>query len=122
MKVRKLGLPEAERAVQNLTVNVTGHGARFNYQSTDYSTNIVTVNASVVNHLQSLRTEIHRAALNSDDKDAALEVVDAIEEQIASGKPKKSVVTALLASLPAVESITNIGKNIYDAIQAAGQI
>ena len=122
MKVRKLGLPEAERAAQNLTVNMTGHGARFNYQSTDHSTNVLTVNASVVNHLQRLRTEIQRAALNSCEKDAALEVVDAIEEQVASGKPKKSVVTALLASLPAVESFTNIGKTIYEAIQASGQL
>jgi hypothetical protein len=122
MKVRKLGLPEAERAAQNLTVNMTGHGARFNYQSTDHSTNVLTVNASVVNHLQRLRTEIQRAALNSGEKDAALEVVDAIEEQVASGKPKKSVVTALLASLPAVESFTNIGKTIYEAIQASGQL
>lgn len=122
MKVRKLGLPEAERAIQHLTVHMTGHGARFNNQSADHSTNAVTVNASVVNHLQSLRTEIQRAILSTDERGAALEVVDAIEDQVASGKPKKSIVAALLASLPAIESITNIGKNIYEALRAGGQI
>lgn len=122
MKVRKLGLPEAQHAIQHLTVNMNGHGARFNNQSVDHSTNVVTVHTSVVNHLQDLRTEIQKAPLSDDEKSAALEVVEAIEDQVTSGKPKKSIVTALLASLPAIESITSIGKNIYDALQAAGQI
>jgi len=122
MKVRKLGLPEAQRAIQHLTVNMNGHGARFNNQSADNSTNTVTINTSVVNHIQNLRTAIQKAVLSEDEKNAALDVVEAIEDQVVSGKPKKSIVTALLASLPAVESITNIGKNIYDALQSAGQI
>lgn len=122
MKVRKLGLPEAQRAIQHLTVNMNGHGARFNNQSVDNSTNTVSINTSVVNYFQDLRTEIQKAALTEDEKNAAMEVVEAIEDQVASGKPKKSIVTALLASLPAVESITSIGKNIYDTLQAAGQI
>ncbi|MDD0813371.1 hypothetical protein PSQ39_01885 [Curvibacter sp. HBC28] len=122
MKVRKLGLPEAQRAIQHLTVNMNGHAARFNNQSVDNSTNVVTVNTSVFNHLQNLRAEIQKAALKPDEKNAALEIVDAIEDQIDSGKPKKSIMTALLASLPAIDSVTSIGKNIYDALHAAGQI
>ncbi len=122
MKVRKLGLPEVARAVQHLTVHMNGHGARFNNHSADHSTNVVTVNTSVVTHLQQLRSEIQNAALSADEKNAALEVVDEIENQVNSGRPKKSIVTALLASLPAVDAVTSIGKNIYDALQAAGSI
>jgi hypothetical protein len=122
MKVRKLGLPEAQRAIQHLTVNMSGHAARFNHQSVDHSTNVVTINTTLGNHLQDLRTEIQQAPLTEGEKVAALEIVEAIEDQVASGAPKKSIVTALLASLPAIDSITSIGKNIYDALQAAGQI
>jgi hypothetical protein len=44
MRVRKLGLPEADRAVQNITYNLNGPNSRINQHSVDNSVNTVTLN------------------------------------------------------------------------------
>ena len=48
MDVRKLGIPEAKSAIQNITYNVTGHNARINQNSVDQSVNIVNVAPDVL--------------------------------------------------------------------------
>ncbi|MEJ2794647.1 hypothetical protein WAE56_14650 [Iodobacter sp. LRB] len=103
---------EVQRAAQHITYNISGSNARVNNHSTDNSVNTVVVNSEVSNQIQALRNEIQRAMLTAAQKSEAGEVVDEIEAQIASGKPKKGVVSALLASLPAVQSITAIGKTL----------
>ena len=113
---------EAQRAAQHITYNISGSNARVNNHSMDNSVNTVTMSSAVSNQIQALRGEIQRAPLTADQKAEAVEVVDEVEAQIASGKPKKGVVSALLASLPAIQSITTIGKALYDLLHASGHI
>lgn len=112
---------KTQRAMQHITYNMSGNNARVNNHSTDNSVNTVT-STTVSNHIQELRDEIYRAPLTVDQKAEAVEVVDEIEAQVASGKPKKSVLSALFASLPAIESITTIGKTLYEALALNGYI
>jgi hypothetical protein len=108
---------KAQRALQHITYNISGSNARVNNHSTDNSVNTAPFTI-VSNHIQKLRDEIERAPLTVDQKAEAVEVVDEIEAQVASGKPKKGVLSALFASLPAIESIATIGKTLYDVLLA----
>ena len=49
-------------------------------------------------------------------------MIDEVEAQIASGKPKRAILAALLASLPAMESITSIGSKLLEALKATGMM
>ena len=109
MDVRKLGIPEARSAIQNITYNVTGQNARINQNSIDQSLNVVQLPGDVADSLDALRQEINRLVPDGENKSSANEVVDAIEDQFKSGAPKRSVVEALLKSLPAAGSIASIG-------------
>lgn len=113
---------EAQRAIQHITYNISGSNARVNNHSTDNSVNTVTLRSAVSNHIQALRDEIQKAPLTADKKAEAVELIDEVETQVASGKPKKRVLSALLASLPAIESITTIGKTLYDVLYGGGDI
>lgn len=112
---------KAQRAMQHITYNISGSNARVNNHSTDNSVNTVTF-TTVSNHIQELRDEIHRAQLTVDQKAEAVEVVDEIEAQVTLGRPKKSVLNALFASLPAIESITAISKTLYEVLGSNGYI
>lgn len=111
---------EAQQSAQYITYNISGSNARVNHHSMDNSVNTVTMNIAVFNQIQALRSEIHKAPLTAREKADAVEIVDEVEAQIASGKPKKGVVNALLTSLPAIESVTTIGKTLYDLLQSSG--
>jgi hypothetical protein len=113
----------SDHAPHIVTYNMTGPNARVNNHSSDSSINTLTiVGAEVIEHLQALRSEIHRADLTSEQRTEAVEVVNEIQEQVESGKPKKSIVGALIKSLPAVQSITAIGKALYDVLHSSGHI
>lgn len=101
-KVKKLGLPEAASAVQHITYNVSGANARVNVNSTDNSTNIANIDSQVSQHVETLRGEILNAGLTAEQVQEALEIVDVVQQQFESGKPKKSVVMALLESIPPI--------------------
>lgn len=62
MTVEKLGLPEAKKAIQSITYNVSGNNARVNHQSVDNSTNVVMVDGAVQEQLAAFRREVQ--ALN----------------------------------------------------------
>jgi len=109
MKVKKLGLPEAKQAIQNITYHISGNNARVNNNSTDNSTNTVTYNSEVEEHINMLRSEINRTISNDNDKKSSLEIVDAIEIQFKADKPSKTVVSTLINALPAIGSIASIG-------------
>lgn len=109
MTHKKLGLPEAVKAVQNITYNISGANSRVNNQSTDNSQNIVNLDSNVVDNIALLRSEIEKLINKPEEKKEAFEVVDAIEGQFSSGKPSKVVVKSLLASLPTISSIATIG-------------
>lgn len=108
MQVRKLGIPEAVRAVQSITYNISGNNARFNQNSIDNSTNVVNIDARVLQYVAALRSEVESLDLPDSEKQAALEVVDEVEDQIKSGRAKKTVVSALLHALPHMANIASI--------------
>lgn len=103
-QVKKLGLPEAAAAVQHIThnYNVSGINTRVNVNSTDNSTNIANLGSQVTQHIDTLRSEIQNAGLTAEQVQEALEIVDVVQQQFESGKPKKSVVMALLDSIPPI--------------------
>lgn len=109
LKVKKLGLPDANRAVQhviqNITYNVSGNNARVNVGSVDNSTNTVHPSNDVEAQIEALRKEISELKLPAGQQADANEVLDEVKEQLATGKPKRSVVLALLNSLPKVATI-----------------
>lgn len=109
---------EPSKAVGNVIYNMIGINARVNHNSTDNSVNTTTISADVINKTQLLRNEIQNSPLTDVEKAEAIEVVDALDEQFEGGKPKKSIVKALIASLPAIESVTTIGNAIVEMAQA----
>ncbi len=117
MDVRKLGLPEARNAIQNITYNITGQNARINQNSIDRSINIIQLNPDVAENIDALRQEVNRIIRDEVARTAAHEVVDAIEEQFKSGTPKISVVSALLKGLPAAGSIASIGSFLLSCLR-----
>jgi hypothetical protein len=108
LEVQKLGIPEAKQAVQSITYNITGNNARINQNSVDNSTNVVNIDARAIQYIAALRSEVERLQISKEEKVAAHEVIETVEEQFKSGKPKKTVVSALLNSLPHVANITSI--------------
>ncbi|TSJ83248.1 hypothetical protein FG002_021440, partial [Chitinimonas sp. BJB300] len=84
---------EAKRAIQHITYNINGSNARVNNHSTDNSVNTVTMVSALSNHIQALRDEIQNAPLTAEQKAEAVEVIDEVESQIASGKPKKGILS-----------------------------
>ncbi|MNR00497.1 hypothetical protein D3C85_1162710 [compost metagenome] len=86
LRVRKLGVPEAKARVQSITYNISGHNARVNHDSVD-----------------------------AQRKDAS-EIVDAVAANLASQKPSKTVVSALLSALPHLASISTITSSILAAL------
>ena len=116
IKHKNLGLPEAEKAVQKIIYNLNGTNSRVNNHSVDNSTNIANENSDIFEHIELLRFEINRLIHSSQEKNDALEIVDAIEEQFSSEKPSKAVVNTLIASLPHAGSIASIGSFLLSAL------
>ncbi|MBR9857244.1 MAG: hypothetical protein GYB38_05995 [Gammaproteobacteria bacterium] len=116
MKVQKLGIPEAERAIQTITYNISGPNVRINHHSTDNSTNIVNTSQDVAEHLVLLRQEVEKLVVGSEEKNDALEVVDAIQSQFESGAPSKSVIKILVSALPHAGTLASIGSFLISAI------
>ncbi len=116
MKVKKLGLPEAEKAIKSITYNISGPNARVNNNSIDNSNNVVNINNNLSECIEALKAEINRLDLSDQEKADAIEVVGAIEEQCKNEKPSKFVVNALISSLPTVASIASIGSLIVSLL------
>lgn len=113
---QKLGLPEAAKAVQNITYNISGPNARVNNNSTDNSNNVVNINNDLSEAIEALKLEINRLELPIQEKQDTLEVVGAIEAQCKIEKPSKVVVNALINSLPTAASISSIGSLIVSLL------
>lgn len=105
-----------------ITYHINGNNARVNHQSVDNSVNSVAINSTVMNYIRELRDEVQRAPLSEEQRASAVDVVDEVESQIASGKPKRAILAPLLASLPAMESITSISSNLLEALKTTGVI
>lgn len=117
MDVKKLGIPEAKSAVQNITYNISGANNRVNHNSTDNSVNIVNNNPELQKQIEALRTEIKKLNMPEDEAATSYEVIDAIESQLTSEKPSKTVVKTLLASLPHAGNIASIGSFIVSLLK-----
>jgi hypothetical protein len=108
MKVRKLGLPESQGIVQSIIYNVNGHNSRINNHSVDNSTNIFQdSNNEAARLLGELREAISTVALSPKDHAEAIEIIDGVQEQFATEKPKRSIVKAMLSALPNVAAIAS---------------
>ncbi|MCX9560548.1 hypothetical protein IG557_17020 [Vibrio cholerae] len=116
MKVQKLGLPEAEKAVQSITYNISGANARVNNNSTDNSTNVVNINNDLQEALSALKSEVERLNISDSEREEAYEVVEAIDAQCQNEKPSKVVVNTLVKSLPTAASISSIGSLIVSLL------
>lgn len=117
LKVQKLGLPEARAAVQSITYNVSGPGARVNHHSTDNSINITHVDSRLASALQQLREEIERADLDAADADSAKDIVDELEAAgSGNGRKKRAVLSALVNALPAVGQVADFAGEVLDLI------
>lgn len=115
MKVKKLGVPEAKARIQSITYNINGNNARVNHDSVDNSTNTVTIGGGLQEHVDSLRQIIATLQDVQERKDAT-DIVDAVEANLASQKPSKTVVSTLLGALPHVASISTIASAIISAL------
>lgn len=116
MKVQKLGLPEAEKAIKSITYNISGPNARVNNNSVDNSKNVANINSDISEHISMLRHEIQRLISIQEEQKEALELIDAIERQYESGSPSKAVLKTLISALPHVGSIASIGSFLLSAL------
>ena len=116
MRVRKMGIPEAEKAVRNITYNISGANARVNNHSVDNSINNATISPEVPNLIASLRLELSKLGLSSQERVEFDEVVDEIESQLSTQAPKKTVIKSLLAALPHVETVAAISASIFGMV------
>lgn len=105
-----------------ITYHINGNNARVNHHSVDNSINSVTMSSTVMNYIRELRDEVQKAHLSEEQRASAVEVLDEVESQIESGRAKRAILTPLLASLPAIESITSISNNLLQALQTTGII
>lgn len=92
---------------QNNTYNFSGN-ARLNQGSVDNFTNVYQTDLRVGQYIDDLRNALAVAELSADDKADAMVVVHEVEAALQTGKPKKSVVTALLNSLSHIANVTTI--------------
>lgn len=115
IKVKKLGLVEPKSTANTNNYYLQGNNSRVNNNSTDNSNNVV-INIDACEALQNLRAEIEREVLNENEKKESLEVVDVIQEQLASGKPSKKIIKTLLDTLPSLGNIASIASLIFSLV------
>ena len=64
-----------------------------------------------------LRQELVKLNIPEHERQSAYEIVDELESQFRSGKPNRSIVTTLLASLPKVANIATIASTILSLLK-----
>lgn len=109
MKVQKMGLPQKQYNPQ--TVYNIGDNAKIYNHSVDMSINIHNHNAEIVKILDELKSEIEKIS-NEAQKQEALEIFQEIHEQCISDKPKRTVLNALVNSLPPIDNIASIANSL----------
>lgn len=105
MKVQKVGgyqpTPAPEKQVSQV-YNFNGDNARVNHNSIDNSTNVVKREEVSVKLIAELRQLMEKADIPEEEREIAADVLDVIETQFGSGKPKASIVTRMLETLPKI--------------------
>src|SRR3954470_22728383 len=102
--------------MSNITYNVHGANARFNYKSADNSSNVVRSQQNIGDHISLLRDVINESNLNAQQKQSAQELINAADTHIKAGNPKRSVISTLLAPLPPIDKATDIVSEIVDML------
>jgi hypothetical protein len=120
LKVKKLGVPEAQVAVQHIVYNISGNNARVNVGSVDNSTNI-SGTSDLNEQLEIIRSELLKLSLPEAERADALDAVDAVEAELAKERPKRGVIFALLNSLPKVAAIADAGAKLGELVAASVQ-
>lgn len=110
-------MTEKKDAVRPITYNITGNNARINYHSIDVSTNIVETDENVHAQLDELRRAINAMQLSDYEQKSASDLMDAVDAEFASEKPKKSVVKALLSGLPKAADLAVVVGKIIELIE-----
>lgn len=108
IEVKKLGIPEAKKAIDSITYNISGNNNRVNQNSTDNSVNIVKINTEINNHINNLKSEINSLDISQEKKTKHIEVVSEVEKQLATENPNKTVIKSLLSTLPTVANVATI--------------
>jgi len=112
LEVKKIGIQEAEKEIATITnINIYGNYAKVNQNSVDNSTNTFFVD-SVHNAIDELRLELRKLHKSPEILTEQMEIIDAVESELLSEKPRKSIVSSLLSALPKIENITNIANFI----------
>ncbi|WP_024972087.1 hypothetical protein [Ralstonia pickettii] len=101
----------------NYNVTVNGNNARFNQNSVDNSTNMIATDGALESKLAELRSAIEALSSDTAARSEALEVVSAVEVEVATGKPRKGIVKALLASLPDIGAVATLANSIIGMLQ-----
>nr|WP_315539437.1 hypothetical protein [uncultured Comamonas sp.] len=114
MDVENMDLaPKAPAAptIQNI-YNLTGNNPRVTHGD-DHSSNTVSINQSVVQHLDDLRDAVQNApGLTKEQVQEALEIVEAVRDQCLHGAPKKAVLKSMLDALPPIAQIASLATAI----------
>lgn len=115
MKVEKLGISEQSRFSQHIINYNLSDNARINNSSIDNSLNVVG-SQELSNAIMMLRKAIEAEPLQPEQKVSSLELVNAIQRETSCPKPSKVVISALLNTLPQVESIVTITSTIMELL------
>lgn len=108
MKVQKIGLPQKQNSSH--TVYNIGDNAKIYNHSMDMSINIHH-NTEITKKLNELRDEIEKIS-NLSQKQEALEIFQEIQEQSLSDIPKRTILNALINSLPSIDNIASIANSL----------
>lgn len=109
MKVEKLGLPSKQGTIK--TIYNIGDNAKIYNNSVDQSINIHNHNVEIVKTLDELKREIEKIS-NELQRQEALEIFDELREQCISDKPKRTILNALVNSLPPIDNIASIANSL----------
>lgn len=114
MDVENMDLPRKTQSaptVQNV-YNLSGNNVRVTHGD-DHSSNTVSIDHSVIQHLDDLRHAVQTApGLTKEQVQEALEIVEAVREQCLSGVPKKAVLKSMLDALPPIAQIASLATAI----------
>lgn len=102
-------------APAQITYHINGNNVRVNNHSVDKSTNIINVGADFREYIDGLR-QVIQSVTDAQQKQEAMEIVNAVEAQLASPKPSKMVVSTLLNALPHVASIATLASAIISGL------
>ena len=103
-----MDVPEAEKAVQSITYDVTGNNARFNQNTIDQSVNIMQLSSDAAKILANLGQEIDQCIDDPSQRSETLKAVDCIAKQFNSGPPDRIVVDGLVKLLPHAGNIASV--------------